>query len=103
MDTPTILAAKAVEIYFFRIIRRKSGSSAKGDAALRTMIEKYTQLKNLSAYRSYSQFFEATEGIMDSLYDFETLQKDILSILFPIAQPMFEGLFTSSNSEKLDF
>ena len=90
LGAPTIiLAAKAVEVFFFffRIIRKRTssaGASGKGDAALMDMVNKFQALRYQGAYKQYMPFFESTEQIMDSLYTVEALQEDILRHLFPL-------------------
>ena len=91
-----LLAARAVEIYFYRLIRNKSsGPNPKGDAALQGLVEKLKSCQKESQFKNFTQFFMTLDNILYPVFTLDHLKMVILTTLVPTAQPMLEKFIVS--------
>lgn len=94
-----LLAARAVEIYFYRLIRQKSsGPNPKGDAALIGLVDKLKSSQRESQFKNFHQFFMSLDNILAPVFTLEHLKMTILTTLVPTAQPMLEKFIVSTDN-----
>ena len=67
------------------------------------MIKNFFQMKNQKDFKNYGQFFVNAEAITNAMYDLNSLQRDILSLLFPTAQPLLQKVITYNSMDDRDF
>lgn len=60
-------------------------------------------MKNQKDFKNYGQFFVNAEAITNAMYDLNSLQRDILSLLFPTAQPLLQKVITYNSMDDRDF
>jgi hypothetical protein len=96
LEPQIYLAARAVEIYFFRLIREKNtGPNPRGDGVLQGLVDKLVSLKDQAPYKNYQAFFSDIENLLSPIFTSEHLKLCLLSTLVPTAQPMLEKLFAT--------
>jgi hypothetical protein len=88
-----VLAARATEIYFYRLLRDRSRSRV-GDAEVSALVDKMMLLAKRDDMRPYTNFFREMDGILSPMFELRQFKLALIQTLAPGAQPLLEKLVT---------
>lgn len=86
-----VLAARATEIYFYRLMRDRSRSRT-GDSDLASLVDRMQQLARREDMRPYASFFRDMDGILNPMFDLPQFKLSLIHTLTPSAKPLLEKL-----------
>jgi len=93
------LAARATELFFYRLIRRKSDIAQSVDSAdgLSELLDLLLSFKSIPEMLPFSAFFNEAENFLSPLYDLSHFRAIVLKTIAPSVQLLFESVFINSS------